>query len=239
MSPKKASSKQAVELPAGQSMSRMRADPAPSGAWTGPVASAVQVAEVVSAAACCAMAEPPPSSDEYQLTRIDATAGPATRAATVAVYQAPPSTGTTWWSHFVESVLDSRQAAKLPRAALTFEATSPPNFAQPTGFPPETCSKSPLARRPPNPALPGRAVGVEVGSMVGVRVGVASFGGVEVRVGVGVRVSVGSFGGVGVFVGVAVRVGVGEGAAVGVEVGGAVVGVAVGSGEGVGAGAVS
>src|SRR3990172_858594 len=108
---KSASSKQAVEAPAGQSMRRMRAERAASGARTGAVARTVQAAEVVSALSCWAMLVPLPSADSYQLMRMDAAASPSTRASTAAAYQAPPLPVTAWWSHFVGAVSESRQAA--------------------------------------------------------------------------------------------------------------------------------
>ena len=54
---------------------------------------------------------PEPSLLVYQLTRIETAPAPDTRPVADAAYQAPGSTPTTWYNHFVEAVSDWRQAA--------------------------------------------------------------------------------------------------------------------------------
>jgi hypothetical protein len=107
---KLASSKHASDSPAGHSMSRTRAEVAAAGARMGPVAREVHAADVASALSCCSMLAPLPSAAVYQLTLIDAAPGPTTRALAEAAYHVPPTMGTSWWSHLVESVADWRQA---------------------------------------------------------------------------------------------------------------------------------
>ncbi len=93
---KNASSKQPDAVPSGQVMSLKRAEFAPAGAWSGPAAMAVHVAERVLGLSSWESCWPLPSAVAYQLTLMPASAVPSTPAWTPAAYQPPGETGTTW-----------------------------------------------------------------------------------------------------------------------------------------------
>jgi hypothetical protein len=88
-----ASSKQAVAVPSGCKVRRMRAERASDGACTAPVARGDHAAPDARLLSGDSIWLPEPSLLAYQLTRIDTEPLPSTRPIAAAAYHAPPSTG--------------------------------------------------------------------------------------------------------------------------------------------------
>ena len=129
----------------GWNINRNTADRAPSGARAGPTDSAVHDRFPDPSPVTVRSCRPLPSPDAYQAIRRNTSPRPVTTCPHAdASYQAPPSTVTAWYSHFVDVVVDLRMAARSPVNGSATTPRPPPWPRHPTGLPSRRSSNPPL-----------------------------------------------------------------------------------------------